>query len=89
MKSKCDASGSENQPPRDQIPKALPGQSVSASAGSPPVVAGGPLPVGQPPQGPFASPVLPIDIGIGFGLPIRGPGGGGGAIRPPQRLPGR
>jgi len=64
--------------------EARPGQSVSASAGSLPVIGG----EGGRPQAPFGSPALPIDIGIGLGLPIRGPGSGG-AIRPPQRLPGR
>jgi hypothetical protein len=66
--------------------EARPGQSVSASAGSLPVIvaAGGP----PAPPGPFGAPALPIDIGIGFGLPVHGMGGGG--IRPPpQRLPGR
>jgi FecR protein len=65
--------------------EARPGQSVQASAGSLPVIVAAGAPPRPPQQGPFASPTLPIDIGIGL-LPIGGPGNG---IRTPPRLPGR
>jgi hypothetical protein len=65
--------------------EARPGQTVSASAGSLPVIVAAGGPPGRPPQGPFGWPAIPIDIGIGLGLPVRGPGGGG--LRPPPQRP--
>jgi hypothetical protein len=67
--------------------EAHPGQSVSASVGSLPIiVAGRSNPQAPPVQGVLGIPPVPIDIGIGLGLPVRGFGGGGG-LRPSPRLP--